>query len=464
MAILYKPFKPFRTVFYVLLAAFFCWSFPALAQLDPYVVEGVKVDVTADNAINARNQAFEKAQQEALKALAGQIYSQSQMASFTPPAATAISPMVQDFEVTQEKLSSKRYIATYTFRFKRSAVNQYFGQTYSQLPPDSSPVQAEDTSSYGPATQSAGANILILPFYKVGQQTLLWSAYNGWMESWRRTGSGAQIVPLGDLSDVADIGDDDALRYDETGLRRILARYSAREAAILIASPDSEFAQIKSDESPAAGMLKVDIYRTDRRDGPEQAGQVIVTATPRETRGAMFDRAALQVQRTLQSDWKNTSYVPQRAARSTIEMRVPFANLQEWASAQRALSRIHGVNDVVLKSLTPREARIGVVYEGNADSLRVALQQAGMDMSGFDVRADIYETPVYDLYLNKSPVAPQTQQQPVYQQRSSVLQMAPEQAPVLDRMLTQEGVPDYEPLYVPPTSPPPPSDSYIRQF
>ncbi len=60
--------------------------------------------------------------------------------------------------------------------------------------------------------------------------------------------------------------------------------------------------------------------------------------------------------------------------------------------AQRTLNGISGVNDIVLKSLTPREARVGVVYEGSADTLRIALQQAGMDMSQSNGN-------IYDLYL-----------------------------------------------------------------
>jgi hypothetical protein len=461
MAILYKPFKPFRTALCLLFAGFFCWPLfnasLALAQSQPYVVEGVKVDISADNAMNARTQAFEKAQQDAIVTLAGQFFAQDRLAAFRPPAATVISPMIQDYEVTQEKLSSKRYIATYTFRFKRAAVSQFFDETGLQVSSGADPAADGGlmTSAEPVERVSSGQGILILPFYQVGQQTLLWSGYNGWMEAWRRTGNVSnQILPLGDLSDVADVSDDEALSYDEAGLSRILSRYGAREAVVAIAAPDSGLVRLPSDSTPASGVLKVNIYRTDRRDGPEHVGQIILTTASGETRGRLFDRAVLQVQETLQTNWKNTAYVSPPLTRNMIEMRVPFSNLQEWAAAQRALTRIQGVNDIVLKSLTPREARIGLVYDGDADTLRIALQQAGMDLSNLTAEGDASYAPqaVYDLYLSprSGPSFP-----------SAAIEYAPPQEPVYAPLQPPEASPRYEqPTYAAPES----TDSYIRSF
>ena len=62
---IYKQFVPVRTVFYMLLAAFFMAFFltiPAIshAETNPaYTVEGVEVDVTAENAVKAREKAMD---------------------------------------------------------------------------------------------------------------------------------------------------------------------------------------------------------------------------------------------------------------------------------------------------------------------------------------------------------------------------------------------------------------------
>lgn len=408
MAYLYKTFKPVRTALCAVLIVFFAVS-AASAQPNPYVIEGVKVDITADNAINARNQAFEKAQQDAVLALAAQFFSPDQLKTFRPPPAASISPMVQDYEVTQEKLSSKRYIGTYTFRFKRSAVGQFFNKAGMELaaPAGPMPSLAADTGgAYAPSTAQSH-HILVLPFYQVGRQTILSSGYNSWMQAWRRTDASPTIIlPLGDLADTADIGDDEALTYDPVRLGRMLARYNAREAVIAIASPDATLAVQTLDAAPARGSLTIEIYRTDSSQRPEQVGQFVFEAYTNETRARLFERAALEMQKNLNQEWKSAQPVPVAAAtRNTIEMRVPFANLQEWAAAQRKLNRIQGVNDVVLKSLSSREARVGIVFDGSADNFKVALQQAGMDLTGPPAEGAVpYGQPVV-YFLNLNPEA-----------------------------------------------------------
>ncbi len=467
MAILYKPFMSLRTVLYVSLAAFFLYITPVCAQSGPYTVENITVDVSADNAMNARNQAFEKAQQEALVALAANFLDGSQLAAFQPPPASTISPMVQDFEVTKEKLSKQRYIGTYTFRFKPNSVRQYFSHAAQQIAMPAGPsapahvmtgsiTQPTVTSPLADLSRSLefSRNLLILPFYKVGAQTLLWSGYNGWMQAWQRASLPSnQNIPIGDLTDVNDIGDNDALNYDQSKLNGMLTRYSAGEAAILIAEPDASLASVQSDTAQAMGVLKISIYRTDRNDGPEQAGQVSVAASGAETRSQLYDRAVRQVQQALLADWKSAAYIPPSHAagiNSTFEMRVPFSNLQEWAAAQRKLDNIQGINNVALKSLTPREARIGVTYEGDADTLRIALQQVGMDLS--DPGFGVTNASIYDLYIRPRGPA-EIIQPPSYQPLEPV------------QPLTGLGAP---PEILPPDelhiAPPPPKDSYMNTF
>lgn len=418
MALLYKPFNRVRTVLYVVMAGFLFLAPPAGAQTGAYTVAGIQVDVSADNAMNARNQAFEKAQQDAFLKLASQFLTVSELAAFQPPAAAVIAPMIQDYEVTQEKLSSQRYIGTYTFRFKARNARRYFEDAAYQSAGADTPVAASPDDTSSPLPQQSVADnpnrqaLLILPFYQIGQQTLLWSAYNGWMQAWRRAGTvGSQVLPLGDLSDVEDIGDD-AFNYDRNKIVRALGRYGAKEAVVLIALPDPVLAAAENDmASVEGGSVKVGVYRTDRYDGPQQTGEISVTANPGETRDKVFDRAVFMVQQMLETDWKNSSYVPTPAtvsqARSTIDVRVPFADLQGWAAAQRNLIRIQGVEDIILKSLTPREALVGVVYNGDPDTLRIALQQAGMNLSQPSVPAG--SAGLYNLYPDQNappPVVP----------------------------------------------------------
>src|SRR5688572_25282042 len=136
MAIIYKTFRICRTVFCALFAGFLLFIPPVHAADDLYTVENVQVDITADSALAARDQAFDKAQVEAFKILAQRMLPESAVATFTPPDVATISAMVQDYEMTAEKLSSVRYIGTYNFTFRGPAVERYLniqGTSYTNV-------------------------------------------------------------------------------------------------------------------------------------------------------------------------------------------------------------------------------------------------------------------------------------------------------------------------------------------
>jgi hypothetical protein len=99
---------------------------PALAAT--YTVTGVPVDVTADNAAAARDQAITQGQRAALKLLVENMMGTEKAAQSPLPDDAAISEMVQDFEVENEKLSDVRYVGTMTFRFLSDPVDQLVGR------------------------------------------------------------------------------------------------------------------------------------------------------------------------------------------------------------------------------------------------------------------------------------------------------------------------------------------------
>jgi hypothetical protein len=398
MAIIYKTFRASRTVFCAVFACFFLIPGLVSAQTDLFTVEGVQVDVTADSALAARDQAFDKAQVEAFKVLAGRMLSESELATFVPPDIAVVSPMVQDYEVTSEKLSSVRYIGTYTFTFRAQAVERFLN------------VQG---SSY---TNVASAPLVILPFYQEGGRTYLWSPYNVWMRAWNRTGGSSTlvpvIVPMGDLEDVSDIGDDDVFSYNPGKLTSLLKRYDAGDAVIAVVTPGGSLGKAQ-EEDTVNGSVTVSLYRTDRGQ-PEHVREMVVESQSGDTYAKLLDRAVGEVQTALKQNWKEKTVVsktpevqPQIGGNSLVA-RVKIASLEEWASAQKALSRVSGVSHVGLKSLSPREALVELSFRGDEAQLRSALAQAGMDLAHPKFAG--YQSPtdgnnlVYDLTIGGRPV------------------------------------------------------------
>lgn len=332
---------------------------------DPlFTVEDVKVDVTAENAIAAREKAFDEAQVKAFETLAQRMLPENELATFQAPPASTISTMIQDFELLNEKLSSVRYIGTYTFRFKDTAIRQHFGNSQTSY---------SDVSS---------ASLLVLPFLQNGNQMTLWSPYNTWMQAWKNTPKLSGVVPLevpvGDLGDVQNISDDEALSYNPNQLATLLERYDANEAVIAIAIPDQALASIEDADDTAQGTLMVEIYRTDR-GRPEMVQQVNMTASGTQSKEQLYAAAVYRVHNALQKDWKERTRI-MSGRESNLAVTVPITSISDWVNIQSDLKRVTGIKDISLQSLTARRAVVNLLFQGDSRRLILSLQQAGMTL------------------------------------------------------------------------------------
>lgn len=156
MSALYKGFNRRKPVFFGLIALVtLALSTPAIAQIS-YTVEGVEVDVTAANAVKAREEALKQAQVKAFEQLALNTMGEEGMSAYTMPDADTVMALVQDFEVTNEQLSSRRYKGIFTVRFRPALAQQYLiarpvVPDYQDVPHDP---YAQKTTPYQPATPS----------------------------------------------------------------------------------------------------------------------------------------------------------------------------------------------------------------------------------------------------------------------------------------------------------------------
>ncbi len=371
-----------------LVSGLFLAGFPQIAKAeDPlFTVHGVRVDVTAASAVAARTEAFEKAQQDAFKMLAERLLPESDAKEFQAPPSTTISPMVKDFEITGEQLSRVQYIGTYTFRFKENAIRNFF---------------ADKNVSFSDVRSKP---VLILPFYQWGSKNVLWGENNPWLAAWGKTDTQQGLVPvqvpIGDISDVNDIGDAQALTYSTDKLHNMIQRYGAGEAIIVIAAPKWE----GGDGNGAPVSLEMMIYRTDL-GAPSFVKTVNVTAQEKSGAETIFEAGVRAVRQTFQSDWKSKT-VAQAAESNILKARVRFASLREWADTQKALREVNGISYMRVVRLAPKQAEIEITYNGTEDRLRLALSQANMSLSepqaSYMDASDYGAAPamMYDLYMN----------------------------------------------------------------
>ncbi|MGH1456640.1 MAG: DUF2066 domain-containing protein [Alphaproteobacteria bacterium] len=344
------------SIYFIFTAVF--WSSNAQAYDSIFVVEGVEVDVTAENSVTAQDKAFEKAQVQAFEILSKRMVDDAQATSLPMPDSLTISSFIQDYEITSEQLSAVRYIGTYTFRFREKAVSDYFSV---------SGVSYTNTSSN---------TLLVLPIFQKHGKNTVWSEDNIWLTRWSNENlSGGLVpveVPIGDLADIADIDDNNALSYNRRNLDRMLGRYGASEAAVMIAVPDMTLLSVTSGSDTAKGRLRISIYRTDRATA-EHVQDIELQANGSETRDKLYSRAVLQSYAVLQKDWKNKT-LASAADTQNYYVRVSFRTAKQWSTIRQALLTTSGLRSFQIMSLKKNEAVLSFSYRGDAYHLRNALR------------------------------------------------------------------------------------------
>ncbi|MCK5373728.1 MAG: DUF2066 domain-containing protein [Alphaproteobacteria bacterium] len=348
----------FFTFFLMALSVFLTVSKSADAyDSSLFVVEGIRGDVTADDAVNAQEQAFWQAQLRAFDILANRLVSETDAPSMVRPDASMIASMIKDYEVSNEQISAVRYVGDFTFRFDPKSLSNYFSITG---------VQYTDTRS---------KPLLILPIFQKNGRNTIWGDENIWLRSWASTTFPTALVPvevpIGDLDDVADINDDNVLRFERKSLDRMLLRYNAKEAAIMIALPDKTL-EARTLEQNAAGLLQVSIYRTDRGSA-EYVSDFCLKPEAEESVEKFYKRAMLRGFQALQKNWKRRTAAS--AAQSRLYyVRMPVNGLGELVEAQDVLRTLPGLNAVSVVSVKPVEVRLLLTFRGDETRLREALR------------------------------------------------------------------------------------------
>ncbi|MGI9450083.1 MAG: DUF2066 domain-containing protein, partial [Geminicoccaceae bacterium] len=98
---------------------------PAAAQSTGlFTVSGIPVDVTADNAVSAREQAHQEGQRAGLSRLLRRLVPARNHADLPRVDQLPVERYVQNFEITNERLSNTRYLANMTVAFDPERVRE----------------------------------------------------------------------------------------------------------------------------------------------------------------------------------------------------------------------------------------------------------------------------------------------------------------------------------------------------
>ena len=236
------------------------------------VVTDVMVDQTAENAVIAREQAMAEARRLAFRMLAERHLSPSAYANLKMPDDMTIATLVQDFEIRSEQLSSTRYVANFTVRF-RDAVRNFisipvmprraYDDNAAMPSSGQAGMHAQDmanaqgmtnpqaaTGHMAPAALDSGA-VLLLPYYEnMAGKTILWEDPNPWREMWqlsppRQANAKHQVVvPLGDIGDISAGPADAVWSGDYTAVEKLRRQYGVAQVVLAVANKSGAYMTI----------------------------------------------------------------------------------------------------------------------------------------------------------------------------------------------------------------------------
>lgn len=350
-------FAILATLVATILAGF---SASAADRVDIFAVS-VPVDATAANANAARDAARLDGERRAYAALLGRLT----LASDAPRLPAANDAMLNDlitgFEVANERRSTVRYLADYTFHFRQDAVERLLreqGIPFAETPSKPLVVLAVLDSDKGP---------------------MLWDDPNPWREAWGNAklpqGLVPFILPLGEVEDVTAIDAAAAESGDDAHLEAISTTYS--QGDVLVA---------RATLRQAGEGKAVDVTATrfvPGAPGNEQSWVASFTANPGESDRDLLSRAAAGVAGTVTDAWKQANIIDYSQT-GTLVVSVPLTDLLSWVAVRGRLGAVPAIQRLELTALDRQRALVTLHYVGNPAQLRLALAQRDLDLSGND--------------------------------------------------------------------------------
>jgi hypothetical protein len=328
---------------------------PAVAD-ESFTVADVHVDVTAGNALAAKDLAQSEGQAKAFNTLMGRI-----AAGKAPHVTSAqITDLVVGFEVANERTSSVRYVADYTFHFNPAAIRRLL-----------------ESSSIA-YVEAPAKPVVVLPILTSGNRSELWDDPNPWRDAWaaRAGNQGALplIVPVGDLADVAAIDAPKAIAGDRAALKAIAVRYQNDDVVVVQGKI--------TDGEPRRMEIRAARYTSDGGAAP-QTTVLAATGKPGEAEADLLARAVTDTIAGLGQSRKAANTVDVNNS-GTLDATLASSSFGDWVAVRNRLREIPVVRGTDLVSFDRSQIHVAIRYVGDRSQLRAALGDHGLDLTGAD--------------------------------------------------------------------------------
>ncbi len=328
---------------------------------DVFEVRDVAVDVTAETAAQAREQALAEGQTRAFRQLLERLTLRIEHGGLPELSSEEIAAYVNNFSVADEKTSDVRYLARLTFRFKHEEVQGLlsdFGFSFAE---------------------TVSKPVLVLPVFQSAGALILWDESNPWRDAWAARPARQSLVPtllpLGDLADIAAIGAEQAMDGDLQRLNAIAGRYGASDILVV-------FGVLRVDAAKARRVLEVYFTRYGKQL-KEQTEVVGFTQEKDETVGGLLARASQELTFVVEDNWKRDNILQFERA-GLISAVIPITRLKDWLNIRSRLKKIAVIRRAEMVLMSQGRVRVNLHFIGETGQLALALEQADLKLINQD--------------------------------------------------------------------------------
>lgn len=340
-----RLWRPFAAIF-----AFGClmtlWSLPAHALAeDVYTVRDVPVDATANEAAEARVIAIRKGRSKALRMLFQRLTLEVDWPELPALATSEVTTLGAGFEISGERNSPTRYLATITYRFKPQDVRdilQQFDIPFSE-------VQARP--------------MVVLPVFVQGESVRIFQDDKNWSLAWANKNFGHELVPvkvpLGDLGDMISTPVEAALNDDYAALSGFAERYGVQDILI-----------VRMKQREPRGLISFEFARLSPTETETWVMTVPNTRHILPLMRMAIDRGLAR----MQEDWKARTII-RFDAQDTMVISARFEKISQWLVIKRAMQGTPNITDSRLVALSTGGAHMEWDVVGTPSQLALALAQ-----------------------------------------------------------------------------------------
>ncbi len=314
----------------------------AAQPVDLWTVSNIPVDGTGASPSAAKETALAQGRQKAWAEVFRRITPSSEWSSQPSMTDDQLEPMIKSFDISGEKHSSTRYLATVTYVFNPTGVRAALRKTGTAF------------------SESTAKPVLVVPLNGTA-----WTPESAWGRAWAAQARRGRLVPVavpvGDVQDMGALATASSAA-DWTIVKPLADRYGA--SSVMVASAGK-----------GSGGLQVNMTLIKPEGRSQRSGSFAPQAAEDEL--ALATRAAGSIADSLQEDWKRTTSVDY-GQQSSLNVAVPFTSLSEWIAVKRSLDSIRMIQVVGVEEVNMSGAKLRLDYVGKVDQLQTALSQTNL--------------------------------------------------------------------------------------